>query len=82
MRGRTGRYTTRSTASSHVQTASTQKPTVDSVILPTEDAAGPVQGAFIRATTARNQGRVEMLVEWAFGIVVIIAMLASITRGR
>lgn len=82
MRGRTGRYTTRSTASNLAPTASTQRQMGDSVILPTEDAAGPVQGAFIRATTARNQARVEMLVEWAFGIIVIIAMLVSITRGR
>lgn len=82
MRGRTGRYTTRSTASNPARTASTQKPTVDSVILPTEDAAGPVQGAFIRATTERSKARFEMLVEVLFGIVVITAMLASITRGR
>lgn len=52
------------------------------MILPTEDAAGPVQGAFIRATTERSKARFEMLVEVLFGIVVITAMLASITRGR
>lgn len=82
MRGRTGRYTTRSTASNPARTASTQKQMGDSVILPTEDAAGLVQGAFIRATTEHNRKRFEMSVEIIFGILVVIAMLASITRAR
>ena len=82
MRGRTGRYTTRSTASNPAPTASTQRQTVGSVILPTEDAAGRVQGVFIRATTKHNKEKFEMSVEIIFGILVVIAMLASITRAR
>lgn len=81
MRRRTGNYTTKHTPLSHVRTADTQRQMGDSVILPTEDAAGLVQGAFIRATQAANRERVETIVEWMLAVLFLASMMSAIVRG-
>ena len=81
MRRRTGNYTTKPIPLSHVRTADTQRQMGDSVILPTEDAAGLVQGAFIRATQAANRERFEMIGEWLLGMLFLAGMMSAIVRG-
>lgn len=80
MTARRGTYTTPSTQSSHAPTASTPKRTVDSVILPTEDAAGLVQRLFIRATAPDNERTAMNIMSWVIGALFLFAFLGSLTK--
>lgn len=77
---RRGIYTTPSTRSSLAPTVSTQKRTVDSVILPTEDAAGLAQRLFIRATAPDNERTAMNIMSWVLGALFLFAFLGSLTK--
>jgi len=80
MTARRGRYTTPNTQSSRAQTVITQKRTVGSVILPTEDAAGLVQRLFIRATAPDNERTAMNIMSWVIGALFLFAFLGSLTK--
>ena len=80
MTARRGIYTTPSTQSNPAPTAIIPKRMGDSVILPTEDAAGPVQKLFIRATAPDNERTAMNIMSWVLGALFLFAFFGSLTK--